>query len=47
MFDFHGTRVLIAGGSSGIGLPTAKLLIKFGAEVVIAKWGPDHDNNLI
>lgn len=35
MFDFHGTRVLIAGGSSGIGLSTAKILIACGAEVVI------------
>ena len=35
MFDLHGNRVLIAGGSSGVGLATARLLIECNAAVVI------------
>lgn len=35
MFDLNGTRALIAGGSSGVGLSTAKLLIGCGAAVVV------------
>lgn len=35
MFDLHGNRVLVAGGSSGVGLATAALLVRCGAEVII------------
>jgi NAD(P)-dependent dehydrogenase (short-subunit alcohol dehydrogenase family) len=35
MFDLSGARVLVAGGSSGIGLAAAKLLVSCGATVVV------------
>lgn len=36
MFDFKGQRILVAGGSSGIGLATAVMAAEHGAEVTIA-----------
>jgi NAD(P)-dependent dehydrogenase (short-subunit alcohol dehydrogenase family) len=35
MLELDGTRVVIAGGSSGIGLATASLLVRNGARVVL------------
>lgn len=36
MFDFQNSTVLIIGGSSGVGLATAKMLERMGAKVTIA-----------
>ncbi|MBO9581710.1 MAG: SDR family oxidoreductase [Sphingobium sp.] len=36
MLDFNGQRILVAGGSSGIGLATAALAAEYGASVTIA-----------
>jgi len=35
MFELGGARVVIAGGSSGAGLATARLLVRCGARVVL------------
>jgi 3-dehydrosphinganine reductase len=39
---FRGKRALVTGGSSGIGLATARLLVKAGAEVWIVARGPER-----
>jgi NAD(P)-dependent dehydrogenase (short-subunit alcohol dehydrogenase family) len=35
MFELGGARVVVAGGSSGVGLATARLLVRCGARVVL------------
>lgn len=41
MYSFTGNRILIAGGSSGIGLSTAKLLAASGANIIISGRNPE------
>ena len=37
-YGYHGKRVLVVGGASGIGAATAQLLAELGAEVVVADY---------
>ena len=48
-FNFSGTRVLVTGGSNGIGLGVARGFAEAGAEVTITgtqKTGSDYDHDL-
>ncbi|MCW2488950.1 SDR family NAD(P)-dependent oxidoreductase, partial [Candidatus Symbiopectobacterium sp. NZEC127] len=41
MSRLHGKRALITGGTSGIGLQTAKLFVAEGARVIVTGVNPD------
>ncbi len=48
-YDFSGARVLVTGGTSGIGLATARAFLQAGAQVVITGTRPsadDYDDDL-
>ncbi|MBO9707349.1 MAG: SDR family oxidoreductase [Caulobacter sp.] len=47
MIDFSGQRVLVIGGSSGIGLATAKLAVELGAVVTIASRSADKVSSAV
>jgi len=47
MIDFHDNRILVVGGSSGLGLATAQLAAKLGAHVTIASRSMEKVNAAI
>lgn len=42
MFEMHGKKVVVIGGSAGMGLATAEAAVDFGADVVIAARNPER-----
>jgi NAD(P)-dependent dehydrogenase (short-subunit alcohol dehydrogenase family) len=40
VMDLHGQRVVILGGTSGIGLATARAAARYGAEVTVISRQP-------
>ena len=47
MFDLQGQSVLVVGGSSGIGLATARMGAQLGAAVTIASRSLDKINGAL
>src|SRR5687768_5784149 len=41
MFDFMGQRMLVVGGTSGIGLATARIAAELGADITVASRSAD------
>ena len=46
MFDFNGKSFLVTGGTSGIGLATARLLHRAGARVAVTGTNPERLENV-